>query len=342
MSGLNPSTTELVSFLAAKNVFDGILFEPRLKVQLFDFTSVDQVRPLASDDSVFINAEQYPVRITHIVAAIRDGGSLETDAGGSNDPRLIQRIGLRIRAHDTYYMNDQYVNLPLWATERVAAPEYVTHALSSMKCSFGKHRRDASGGLAGRTGTFMGDRDSFEVKLALEYPVIAETEVDLTVEVTFHGVGAISRRPKHLSGSYTFVAADGTASRQIPIEAFRNDGTEPLEITNITIQAQAPSGTAGSDPSGNIRRVRMAIRQIGNGTNQRWTTTSAESVQLVPASLWGLSTGRAVVHELPKNDDDYPGWLWDPNQGLTLEVLPTSASVRCGVYIGLAGHIVVK
>ena len=342
MPSMNPSTNELVTFLAAKNVFDGILFEPRLKVQLFDFTSTDQVRPLASDDSVFINAEQYPVRITHLVAAIRDGGTLETDAGGSNDARLVQRIGLRIRAHDTYYMNDQYVNLPLWATERVAAPDVVTRSTSSWRLAFGKRRRDAAGGIHGRTGTFMGDRDSFEVKLALEYPVDAETEVDLTVGVTFHGVGAISRRPKHLAGTYTFEPADGTASRQIPIEQFRNDGTEPLEITDVTVQVQAPSGSAGSDPVGNIRRVRMSIRQIGNGTNQRWTTTTAESVQLVPASLWGLSTGRAIVHELPKNDDDYPGWLWDPNQGLTLEVLPNASTVRCGVYIGLAGHIVVK
>lgn len=341
MSSMNPSTNELVTFLAAKNVFDGILFEPRLKVQLFDFTSTDQVRPLASDDAVFLNAEQYPIRITHLVAAVKDYGTL-LPGGASSDPRLVQRIGLRIRAHDTYYMNDQYVNLPLWATERVAAPDVVTRALSTWRLAFGKHRRNASGGLAGRSGTFMGDRDSFEVKLALEYPVDAETEVELTVDVTFHGVGAISRRPKHLTGSYTFDESDGTASRQIPIEAFRNDGTEPLEITNVTVSVQAPTGTAGSDPTGNIRRVRMSIRQIGNGTNQRWTTTSAESAQLVPASLWGLSTGRAVVHELPKNDDDYPGWLWDPNQGLTLEVLPNAASVRCGVYIGLAGHIVVK
>ncbi len=340
MSSMNPSTNELVTFLAAKNVFDGILFEPRLKVQLFDFSAVDQVRPLASDDAVMINAEQYPVRITHIVAAIRDQGP-DIINGASSDERLVQRIGLRIRAHDTYYMNDQYVNLPLWATERVAASDVVTRSLSSMKLSYGKQKRDASGGIAGRAGTFMGDRDAFEVKLALEYPVDEETEESITVQVAFHGVGAISRRPKHLTGEFTFLPKDGTATRTIPIESYRNDGTEPLEITNVTVQVSAPDGTASSNPVGNIRRVRMSIRQDGNGTNQRWTTTTAESVSLVPASLWGVNVGRAIIHELPKNDDDYPGWLWDPNQGLTLEVLP-NPSVRCAVYVGLYGHIVVK
>jgi hypothetical protein len=322
---MNPSTNELVTFLASRNVFDGILHEPRLYTQLFDFSDPTTPRPLASDDAVFRNGEQYPVRITHLVAAIRDAGpALQPPA--SSDPRLVQRVGVRLMAHDTYYMSPDFVLLPLFHNKVVAASDVVTRALSSW--SFDKP-------------VFMGGRDGFEVKVALEYPVDAVTEVSLRAWVTFHGVGAISRRPKQLSGWYDFTAADGTAIRSIPIEFYRNDGTEPLEVTEITVHLEAPSGLAGSKPDGNIRRLKLSVRQSGNGTNQRWTSTPPLDASMVPASLWGITTGRCVVHELPANDDGYPGWLWYPNEGLTVEVQP-APGVNVPVYVGLAGHIVVK
>ncbi len=325
---MNEKTQQFLNFLASRNVHDGVCYEPRLKTQLFDFKVDAQVSPLASDDATFLNNEQDPVRITHLVAAIRDDGT-----GEGTDPRLVQRFGLRIRAHDTYYMNDQFVQLPLWANRVVAATDVATRSLASWVYGFGAHRG----------GFFMGDRDNLEVKVALEYAVDAETEEALTVWVTFHGVGAISRRPKQLTGFRTFTAADGTASRAIAPEAYRNDGTEPLEITEMTIHVQAADAGAGADPTGNIRRVKVLARQNGNGTNQRWTSTpAAEPGNLVPAALWGLTTGRAIVHELPKNDDGYPGWLWYPDEGLTLEVMPNAGLTPCAVYIGLVGHIVVK
>lgn len=318
---------------------DGILYEPRLKAQLFDFSNTTQITPLASDDATFINSEQYPVRITHIVAAIRDQGPDPFVESADSDPRLIQQIGLRVRAHDTFYMNDEFVRLPLWATQPTAGPDPVSRSLSSWTFGFGKHR----------IGTFMGSKDNFQVHVALEYPVNADTEVSLGVWVTFHGVGAYSRRPKQLTGFRSFTAADGVNPRAIAPQSFLNDGTEPLEITEVTVHAQAADGTSGTDPVGNIRRLRMKIQQAGNGTNQRWTTTPQIASPIpgiinlddcVPATLWGLTTGRSVVHELPKNSDEYPGWLWYPNEGMTLEVQP-AAGLQTAVYVGLVGHIVV-
>jgi len=318
---LDPNTNELVTFLAQRNVMDGILYEPRLYTQLFDFTDPDQVRPLASDDAVFRNGEQYPVRITHLVAAIRDTGVVQT-----RDPRFVQRFGVRLRAHDTYYMNDEFCLLPLFHNTVTSAAEVVSRSVSSWTFAH---------------PTYMGARDGFEVKLALEYGVSAQFEESIRVWVTFHGVGAISRRPKQLTGYKDFVPADGTAIRAIPIEFYRNDGTEPLEVTGITVHVQAADGLVGADPSGNIRRVKLSVRQSGNGTNQRWTATpTSEPGNLVPASLWGLTTGRCVVHELPENDN-YPGWLWYPNEGLTVEVMP-NPNVDRAVYVGLVGHICVK
>lgn len=332
-------TDEFIQFLAQRNVMDGILYEPRIKCQLFDFSNATQVRPLASDDATFINGEQYPVRVTHIVAAIRDQGPNPYVVAASSDPRLVQQIGLRVRAHDTFYMNDEFVRLPLWATQPTAGPDPVSRALSSWTFGFGKHR----------SGVFMGSKDNFQVHVALEYPVDADEEEGLGVWVTFHGVGAESRRPKQLTGFRTFTAADGVAPRAIAPQSFLNDGTEPLEITEITVHCQAPDGTAGTDPSGNIRRLRMKVQQSGNGTNQRWTNTPNIASPIpgivnlddcVPASLWGLTTGRSVVHELPKNSDEYPGWLWYPNEGMTLEVQP-APDLQTAVYVALVGHIVV-
>lgn len=335
---LNPRTDELVTFLAQRNVVDGILCEPRLKCQLFDFSAASGViTPQASDDATFINGEQYPVRITHLVAAIRDQGP-DIVEGATSDPRYIQTIGLRLRAHDTFYMNDEFVRLPLWANQPIAAADPISRSLSSWTFGFGKERG----------GVFMGSKDSFQVEVALEYPVDPDTEVGLGVQVTFHGVGAISRRPKQLTGFRTFTQKDGVSPRAIAPQSFLNDGTEPLEITEVTVHCFAPDGSAGTDPVGNIRRLRMKVQQSGNGTNQRWTSTPALTTtpsilsldDCVPASLWGLTTGRAVVHELPKNSDDYPGWLWYPNEGMTLEVQP-AADIRTAVYVGLVGHIVV-
>jgi hypothetical protein len=341
MTTLRPNTDEYVTFLAARNVLDGILYEPRLKAQLFDFSAVGASATVkASDDATFLNAEQYPVRITHVVAAIRDQGPNPEVNTASSDPRLVQRFGLRIRAHDTFYMNDEFVRLPLWGTEVIAGANPISRSVASWKFGYGKDR----------IGVFMGGKDNFEVMVALEYPVNPNTEEGLGVWVTFHGVGAISRRPKQITGYRTFTSADGVSSRSMGAgQMYLNDGTEPLEITHVTTHAQAANGTAGADPAGNIRRIRVSIRQVGNGTNQRWTTTpqlttsppAFNMADCIPATLWGLTAGQAIVHELPKNSDGYPGWLWQPNSGLTLEVQP-AAGVQAACYIGLAGHIVVK
>jgi len=323
---------------------DGILYEPRLKCQLFDFSAADQVSPLGSDSATFLNAEQYPVRITHVAACIRNQGP-DAPEGVSSDPRLVQRIGLRMRSHDTFYMNDEFVRLPLWGTQVVAGANPISRSVSSWTFHFGPRGSDGA-----RAGVFMGSKDNFKVEVALEFPIDADTEVSMDVWATFHGVGALSRRPKQITGIYTFTAADGTKPRSLGAnQAFLNDGTEPLEITKMTIHCGAPNGTAGTNPVGDIRRLRVSVKQNGNGTNQRWTTTPAimtnpptlDLASCVPAALWGLTTGQAIVHRLPDNSDNYPGWLWFPNEGMTLDVQPATG-VRCAVYIALIGHIVVK
>lgn len=321
---ISPERLELLKFLAARNVCDGILYEPRIYAQKFDFSTSGTLSPQDSDDNLFVNGEQYPVRITHILAQIRDGG------GAGTEERLIQSYALRVRSNDTYYMNGfDPTPLPLFHNVVTAsANEVVSRSTSTWRFPH---------------PYFMGDRDTMDVKVELEYPVDAQTEQSIEVWVQFHGFGALSRRPKELHGFVTFTAAS-PGLLTVPDSFFRNDGTEPLEIHSVDIFVKPPAGSAGSNAIGNIRRARLSFRQVGNGTNQRWTNSDALNVDTVPAGLFGLTTGRAITHVLPvQTDSRGRGWIWEPNQGLTLEVTgPNAAPFLSQVYIALAGEIIVK
>lgn len=314
---------ELLKFLAARNVCDGKLYEPRIYSQVFDFSQADTLSPQYSDEDVFRNGEQYPVRISHIVAAIRDD-----DSGASTtDERLVQRYQLRARMLDTFYMNDDPLPIPLLHNQVCAASDIVTRSTSSWRFNH---------------PFYMGNRDTLSVGVSLEYPVVEVTEVSVKVWVSFHGFGALSRRPKELHGYVTFVSTSPSILT-IPDTFFRNDGTEPLEIHSMSINVEPPTGSAGlGNPVGNIRRALVRVQQVGNGTNQRWTRSLFSNTNLVPASLWGLTTGRAVVHALPFAADNRRGWIWEPNQGLQLEITGPSTTDLSSLYVGLIGEIIVR
>lgn len=322
---INPERLELLKFLAAQNVCDGILYEPRIYAQNFDFSVSGTQSPIYSDEDTFKNGEQYPVRITHILAAIRDDGG----AAGTIDERAIQSYGLRLVSNSTYYQNGDVSPLPLFQNVVTAsANDVVSKATSSWRFEH---------------PVYMGDRDTFQVQVQLEYPVVPQSEVSVTVWVQFHGFGALSRQPKELAGYVTFTTSSPTALT-IPSGFFRNDGTEPLEIHSMNVFVAPPTGSAGATAIGNIRRAKVSVRQMGNGTNQLWTNSDAASLDTVAASLLGVTTGRAMVHRLPVQDlHRGRGFLWEPNQGVTLEVTgPSSGTSLSQLYIALVGEIIVK
>jgi hypothetical protein len=316
---------ELLKFLAARNVCDGILYEPRIYCQKFDFSTAGVVSPLYSNEDIFRNGEQYPVRITHILAMICDGNA----QAGAIDERLLQVYRLRIRSNDTYYMSgDTPLPLPIWHDKVTATSGPVSRSTTSWRFAH---------------PFYMGGRDTLSVQVELEYPVDALTETSVEVWVQFHGFGALSRRPKELHGYVTFTPTSPPILT-IPDTFFRNTGDEPLEMHSVDIYVAPPSGSAGSNAVGNIRRARLSIRQVGNGTNQRWTVSDALNTDTVPAGLMGLTTGRAMTHVLPiQTDQRGRGWIWEPNQGLSLEVTgPASGPTLSQLYIALAGEIIVK
>jgi len=323
---MSPERLELLKFLAARNVCDGILYEPRIYSQVFDFSTAGTLSPQFSSEDIFKNGEQYPVRITHILAIIKDN----TGGAGTSDERAIQSYSLRIRSNDTYYMNGNTpVPIPLWANVVTSGPEVTSRSTSSWRFAH---------------PFFMGDRDTMSVQVQLDVP-IGFTEVSQDVWVQFNGFGALSRRPKELAGFCQFTVTSPTLLT-IPDGFFRNDGTEPLEIHSMDVYVPpARLVQSGGSTLGNIRRARISVRQVGNGTNQTWTSSDALNVDTVPTGLFGLTTGRAMAHVLPiQVDQRGRGWIWEPNQGLQLEVTgPLSGITELSqLYIALAGEIIVK
>jgi hypothetical protein len=308
--------------LARRNVCEGILHEPRLYYDAVRF-EVGDARQFTRDD-VFRNGEQYPVRITHILAAMRVGDD-DAPAPDQGDERLIQRYGLRIRAHDTFYQTQTFVPFPLFHNCLSAAAEAITRGTSNWK--FPK--------------TFpLGQRDTLVVDVQLEFV----PDNSRVVGVSFHGRGRASHRPYHLSARATL---DDTSTVRLATDDYRNDGTEVIDIYEVVIHCG--SDTQASNPSGDIQQLLIGIRQTGNGTQQQWDVgpvspfptapsfAPAGTVQLSPAVLWGVNTGRAIVHELPEP------WLWQPGQGVTpeLESFDTTRTTIEDIWLAMAGHVVV-
>lgn len=309
---LNPES-DYVRRLAERNRKEGeaITCEPRLFADSFAFNGTLQ-RIMAQPD-VFRNGEKFPLRITHIILAAQYAAEdQQTPVGG--DERIVQRYGLRIRAHDTYYMNAVPTELPLWVNKPVAAADVITRAQSCWHFD---------------RPPILGNRDTMEIKVALLVDPGANNE---RVAVAVDGVGFYSRQPKRLTG---YIDISDTAEHTLDVDNFRNDGTEPMEIRSVTIHDTPP--TSVSNPVGNIRNVRCRMRINGNGTNQWWNWMAVNAAtQLVPANLWGLSTGRAIVHRLEGD-----GWLWYPNEGVTPEVESFQTTRTDTILVAMAGYIMV-
>lgn len=311
---LNPES-DYVRKLALRNEkeADARLFEPRLFADTFVFDGATQL--VMADPDVFRNGEKFPMRITHIIMAAQfEADDEQTPVGG--DERVVQRYGLRIKAHDTYYQNALSVPLPLWANIPVNASDVITRAQACWKLD---------------RPVILGNRDTFEILVALL--VAPETGTE-RVAVAVDGVGMYSRQPKRLTG---YVDLSDILPTPITSDSLRNDGTEPMEISTITLQ-HTPA-TAVSNPIGNIRNVRTRMRINGNGTNQWWNWTRpapAVANQLIPANLFGLQTGRAIVHRLPGD-----GWLWMPNEGVTPQVESLLTSRADTILVAMSGYIMV-
>lgn len=296
---------EHIEILQRKAVCNGLMYEPRILFDQFDFDGTNQIA--FSHPDVFVNTERWPLHITHMLSSM-----LYHD---DQDERLIQRYGLRFVGHDTYYINPgapDYPLIPLYHNVVSAASDIVTMSQSTWDFMYPVE---------------MGRRDVFQVEVQL----IVASVTPSRIAVTFHGLGMLSRQPKLLSG---YIDLTDTSPGVIDTDFYRNDGLEPLFITKVTANIQPPAGQ--SDPTGNIRNVRLRIKQNGNGTQQWWSRgpiiTSPND--RAPEPLWGVTTGRAVVHKIPGG-----GWRWASGEGVNAQVQAFNTQLAESVLVGLIGYV---
>lgn len=311
--------------LAEANVTTGVVNEPRVF-----YDTVTLGNPFVEVDghpNVFQNGEDFPVRVTHILAAMA-----RLDAEGEpTSPAEIQRVGMQLKFHDQYYMNPYAVNpfnntsrqlmtpLPAWALNPVAASDIISFGTSAWRF---------------QRPFILSARDSIRVDVQVDG--IGSGDV-FPVTVSFNGIGAKSRVPYFLTGTIYV----NTAQRQtISTENYQNDGSEPIIVTSMTPHCGASLDEA--DPTGDISRVSIGVRQIGNGTNQSWVTGPTNDpplvADLVPAQVLGQLSGRAIVHRVPGD-----GILWAPGEGIQLRLqnLNPSGGVGNRVVVGMLGYVAV-
>ena len=179
----------------------------------------------------------------------------------------------------------------------------------------------------------MAARDTIEVQVQLRD--LADPGAAVPVDVVFHGFGMLSHRAYILNGHRDLANLTVTALGTVD---FRNDGSEPIVITDIT--CVVGSEVDDKNPLGDINRLALNIRQKGNGTGSWWfvgPTLPPNAQSRMQATLLGVTSGRAVVHQFPGD-----GFIWNPGDGLTILTRAAVDDLDVALCIGLAGYIMVR
>lgn len=314
--------------LAMQNPSKGIIEEPRLYFDTITLPTARFGEIIAGHQEVFRNGERFPVRITHMAFAM---ARLDGDAQPATQAEtLIQRFGARLRFHDQFYMNNlatgqvpgvdgQITPIPVWGNKVVATAPATSFSTSTW----------------GHQPWVYSSRDTLTVELRLDADPAEGAEV--TVNVTFSGIGMQSARPYIFTGNLTLDSAGKTT---IPPRFFANDGAEPVLITDTSINIGGPLNSI--DATGDTRQVLVNVRQVGNGTGANWVQGPLNDptvpVGVAPAVLWGARSGRAVIHEFPGQ-----GLIWEKGEGLELDMqMLVDTGVDSRVHAAMLGYIMVQ
>lgn len=301
--------------LAEENRGKGIIEEPRL---FWDIAQLRNEEPLITDftGGVFQNGEQFPVRLTHLILAPYVGWGDEVEY---NDERLAQRVGVRLRLHDTFYMNNLLLPAPIWANKVLAAPEPVSYGGAHWTLD---------------RPVILSARDTFKIDVApLNADALSVNDGTFMASVTATGVGLLSKRPYMLGSTKEFVGGDPRTT--FHPNDFKNDGTEPIAITDFGFNALG--GSSVSSRVGDIRRWKFQVQQLGNGTGRPWFV-GPDGQPLAPGQLLGLSQGRSIVHRFPGD-----GIVWEPGESLSAQAQALADGTQGMKYlIAFAGYIAIE
>lgn len=303
---------------------EGVINEPRLYYDQIVADPSSTVEVQGTPDSIY-NRELFPVRLTHMTASTTWG----TDPSTTVPPLYLQLVGLRLRYHDQFYMNPEFVSIAAWTNKVVATPDINAGAMSTWDFI-----------ASGSKPPILAKQDTFQVDVQCNdaNATYINPGNPLPVTVSFTGFGLLSRRLYFLSGTLQLTAP----SKRVSIVAnnFRNDGNEPIILTDMTVLV-GPQQTSTTFLAGDIRRVSLNVRQVGSGTGSWWLQSNGSNPSLCPASLLGLTTGNAVVHQFPGM-----GQLFGPADGISLAIQRTlgpdpNQQYVVPVSLGFVGYIMV-
>lgn len=291
----------------------GVYNEPRGYYDIIPINQDGSISPGAPE--VFQNGEQFPVRLTHMTAALAYYDNEQQRAVA--DEALIQRVGLRLQFHNQFYMNPDFLPVPLWGNKPVATSDAVSYGTSAWGFD---------------VPFILSARDTMRVSVQLN-SVPPQEGVEAALSMT--GIGLLSGRPYLLAARD--VLLDETRTILNPV-FFRNDGSEPIVVADCTVNVS--NGLDDNEPSGDIRNLNVQIQQVGNGTNAEWFQgpDNQPTGTLIPAVLLGQRSGRAVVHVFPGD-----GLIWNPGEGIQLEAIGLSDQIpNVTLLVAMLGYIMVQ
>lgn len=314
----DPDYVDYVVRLGTDNrIRQGVINEPRIFWDEIPQSTTSTSIVTNGEPGVFVNGENYPIRLTHMVAGVR---YLAQD-GSADDTGGIQRIGLRLAYHDQFYMSPQFLPVPLWANKRVAMA--TPQGLGNAHWDF----------VANGQPPVLSARDSLVTTVQLQAaPSGAPGANSFPVNVMFTGIGALSRRPYLMGGSVNLSDLSPTTLSTVDL---RNDGSEPIVITDMVANI---GGQSNAGPAGDIQRLRFNVVHSGNGTGANWFSGPKTPAMIpnCPAVLAGVTSGRGAVHQFPGD-----GLLWQPGEGITVETQALATGLQSVLVLGLCGYVMV-
>jgi hypothetical protein len=297
---------DLLVRTAAKNAVKGVVEEPRIFFDVIPIGTVVQAVK-TNDLEAFINRERFPVRITHAAMAIIPYGDDE-DVVVGDDERYVQRVGLRMRNHAQWYMRQNFVAAPLWLNENTGQVANTARGSSSWTLP---------------RPVILSARDAMAIRLKIDAVCAFQGSIERRdVTVSMMGVGLLSSRPFFFADTKTFLSTDAGEEKTLNPTNFRNDGKEPVAITDVSIYVSpgmTSDGTPIEDSLGDVRYVGLQIQHLGNGTQSKWFQgpQGPLAVPYLPASLSGFRSGRCIVHRFPLD-----GLQLEPGDGVQVEATP--------------------
>ncbi len=117
--------------LAQGRIEKGVLYEPRQYFDVIRVTGNDNLE-VPSHPGVFMNGEQSPVRLTHMVAQI-GLTYVDDEPPALAAEEFLQFVGLRMMWNGQFYMNQRYLPVPIWGNEVVSTADYINRATGCWK-----------------------------------------------------------------------------------------------------------------------------------------------------------------------------------------------------------------